>query len=119
MEARDRSLKGAGRFRTVSPSMSLLGMVPLLSKTDASNGQLLPSTNPLGPRPLKVFHNSEGLLLSNPGQLPSSVLITSPGVNEGKTTLAVNLATAMAQLEDMRVILIDAGPSERPSSSHF
>ena len=83
-------------------------MVPLLSKTDASNGQLLPSTNPLGPAAESFRTIRTSLLLSNPGQLPSSVLITSPGVNEGKTTLAVNLATAMAQLEDMRVILIDA-----------
>jgi capsular exopolysaccharide synthesis family protein len=36
------------------------------------------------------------------------VLITSPGESEGKTTLAVNLARATAQLEDTRVILIDA-----------
>jgi len=108
LEARDRSLKGPDDVERYLPSVSLLGMVPLLSKTDASNGQLLPSTNPLGPAAESFRTIRTSLLLSNPGQLPSSVLITSPGVNEGKTTLAVNLATAMAQLEDTRVILIDA-----------
>ena len=48
------------------------------------------------------------MLRSSSGGLPSSLLITSPGESEGKTTLAVNLATAMAQLEDVRVLLIDA-----------
>jgi capsular exopolysaccharide synthesis family protein len=39
--------------------------------------------------------------------LPSRVLITSPGDSEGKTTLAVNLAMAMARLDRHRVILVD------------
>jgi capsular exopolysaccharide synthesis family protein len=38
----------------------------------------------------------------------SSLLITSPGENEGKTTLAVNLAQALAQLQGLRVVLINA-----------
>ena len=38
---------------------------------------------------------------------PFSLVVTSPGEHEGKTTLAVNLAIAMSQLEDLRVVLID------------
>jgi capsular exopolysaccharide synthesis family protein len=46
-------------------------------------------------------------LLSRPDALPSRVLITSPGENEGKTSLAINLAIAMAKLGHHRVILAD------------
>jgi polysaccharide biosynthesis transport protein len=47
------------------------------------------------------------VLLSKLDTLPSRVLITSPGENEGKTTLAINLAIAMAQLEGARALLVD------------
>ena len=47
-------------------------------------------------------------MLSTPDQGLSSLLITSPGLSEGKTTLAVNLSISMAQLEGARVVLIDA-----------
>lgn len=107
-ENRDQSLKGPYDVERYLPAISLLGMVPLLSKRDTTNGHLLPSINPLGLAAESFRTIRTSLLLSNPDQLPSCVLITSPGVNEGKTTLAVNLATSMAQLEDIRVILIDA-----------
>lgn len=107
LENRDRSLKGPSDLERYLPTVSLLGMVPLLSKKDATNG-LLPSTNPLGPAAESFRIIRTSLLLSNPSHLPPCVLIASPGVSEGKTTLAVNLATSMAQLEDIRVVIIDA-----------
>jgi polysaccharide biosynthesis transport protein len=108
LEGRDRSLKGPDDVERYLPSVSLLGTVPLLSKREATHGTLLSSTGPLGlaAESFRIIRTS--LLLSNPSQLPSCVLITSPGMSEGKTTLAVNLATSMAQLEDTRVLLIDA-----------
>lgn len=108
LEGRDRSLKGPDDVERYLPSVSLLGMVPLLSKREATNGTVLSSTSPVGlaAESFRIIRTS--LLLSNPNQLPSCVLITSPGMSEGKTTLAVNLATSMAQLEDTRVLLIDA-----------
>lgn len=108
LENRDRSLKGPSDLERYLPSVSLLGTVPLLSKKEATNGQLLPSTNPLGAAAESFRTIRTSLLFSNPSQLPSCVLVTSPGVSEGKTTLAVNLATSLAQLEDVRVVLIDA-----------
>ena len=106
LEARDRSLKGPGDVERYLPSISLLGVVPLLPKTKALNGLSLLSTHPgAGAESFRTIRTS--LLLSNPDQLPSSVLVTSPGESEGKTTLAVNLAMALAQLDDTRVVLID------------
>ena len=108
LEGRDRSLKGPDDVERYLPSVSLLGMVPLLPKREATNGTLLSSTSPVGQAAESFRIIRTSLLLSNPDQLPSRVLITSPGMSEGKTTVAVNLATSMAQLEDTRVLLIDA-----------
>ena len=48
------------------------------------------------------------VLLSGMIQHDGTMVITSPGPSEGKSTVAVNLAIAMAQLEGARVVLIDA-----------
>ena len=107
-ESRDRSLKGPDDVERYLPSMSLLGMVPLLTKSETAKGAFMLPANSIGPVAESFRTIRTGLLLSSPGQLPSCVLITSPGGSEGKTTLAVNLAKAIAQLEDTRVILINA-----------
>lgn len=46
------------------------------------------------------------LLLSNPGQPPRSILVTSATPEEGKTATAINLAVVLAQLGS-RVLLVD------------
>jgi capsular exopolysaccharide synthesis family protein len=46
------------------------------------------------------------LLLSNPGQPPRTILITSAIPEEGKTATAINLAVVLAQL-GARVLLVD------------
>lgn len=107
-EGRDRSVKEPNDVERYLPSLPLLGMVPLLSRRDAMNGEHLFSTGPLGLAAESFRTIRTSLLLSNPGQLPLCVLITSPGMSEGKTTLAVNLASSLAQLEETRVLLIDA-----------
>lgn len=108
VESRDRSLKGPGDVERYLPSVALLGVVPLLPKRDTANRAVLLPANSPSPVAESLRTIRTSLLLRNPSKLPSCVLITSPGETEGKTTLAVNLATAMAQLEDIRVILIDA-----------
>jgi succinoglycan biosynthesis transport protein ExoP len=47
------------------------------------------------------------LMFSTPEGMPKTLLITSPGPGDGKTTCAINLATVMAQ-NGARVLLIDA-----------
>lgn len=47
------------------------------------------------------------LLLSTPGAPPRTVLITGPDKNAGKTFVACNLATSLADL-DKKILLIDA-----------
>jgi len=46
----------------------------------------------------------------------SIVAVTSPGVGDGKSTTAVNLAGALAQAQDARVLLLDAD-LRRPSAA--
>jgi len=49
-----------------------------------------------------------------PGQL-SSILVTAPGLNHGKTTVALNLALAAARRGE-KVLLIDGDPARRSLS---
>ncbi len=106
VEGRSKKLMAPADVERYLPNVSLLGVVPLLSKSAAQEKALAPP-NALTPvaESFRIIRTS--LLLSNPDMLPSRILITSPGENEGKTTLAVNLAMAMAQLEDTLVVLID------------
>src|SRR5574340_365749 len=108
LEARDRSLKNPDDVERYLPNISLFGVVPRLQKSDTLDGQFQLLTTSASPAAESFRSIRTRLLLTTSPELPSSVLITSPGENEGKTTLAVNLATAMAQLEDRRVLLIDA-----------
>jgi polysaccharide biosynthesis transport protein len=108
LNMRDRSLRGPDDVERYLPSLTLLGIVPFLPKADRMNGSVLgePHHETFASESIRAIRTS--LLLANSGRIPSCVLITSPGANEGKTTLAANLATAMAQLKDRKVLFIDA-----------
>jgi len=119
LEARDPTLKGPDDLERCLPKVSLLGVMPLMANPQAEEMPLLSDAKPGDGRRLLPAQYSgaaaeniriirTSVLLSSPNELPARVLITSPGENEGKTTLSVSLAIALAQLKNNRVILIDA-----------
>lgn len=108
LDARDRSLKSPIDIERYLPTTSLLGVIPRLAGSAEGHEALLLNSHSTGPMAESYRTIRASLLLSNTSQLPSCVLITSPGANEGKTTLAVNLASAVSHLEGKRVLLIDA-----------
>jgi capsular exopolysaccharide synthesis family protein len=118
LEARDRTLKGPDDLERYMPRVSLLGMIPLLSNSETGDTARLLTDQSSGVRAENVRIIRTSVLLSSPNELPSCVLITSPGESEGKTTLSVNLAMALAQLENTRVILIDAD-FRKPAHRHI
>jgi capsular exopolysaccharide synthesis family protein len=118
LEARDRTLKGPDDLERYLPRVSLLGMIPLLSNTKTGGSAHLLTDQSTGATAENVRIIRTSVLLSSPNELPSCVLITSPGESEGKTTLSVNLAMAMALLQNTRVILIDAD-FRKPAHRHI
>lgn len=113
-DAGSRTLRVPQDVERYIPSVSLLGVMPRLSRAETTKGPVLlpgPSQGPVA-ESVRIIRTS--LLLSHTNHLPPRVLITSPGESEGKTTLSVNLAMALAQMEDTKVMLID-GDLRRPT----
>lgn len=108
LEVRDRTLKCPDDLERYLPKVSFLGTIPLMptAKAGARAYLLTDQSSGVTAEHIRIIRTS--VLLSSPNELPSCVLITSAGEGEGKTTLSMNLAIALAQLESARVILIDA-----------
>lgn len=107
-KTRDQKLNDPSDLARWLPDTSVLGVMPELPKAQVSNRQLLLASQGATAAAESVRIIRTNMLLSKTGDLPSCVLITSPGEGEGKTTLAVSLSAAQAQLEDVRVLLINA-----------
>jgi len=108
LETRDQTLKGPDDLERYLPRVSLLGVLPLLPKAQTGESAQVTSDQSSGATAESIRIIRTSVLFSNPNKLPACVLITSPGESEGKTTLSVNLAIAMAQLKNTQVLLIDA-----------
>lgn len=84
-----------------------LGMMTLADKKDKANPPHLQYLhNPRSSFAENINNIRTGLLLSDIDHPPKTILITSATGAEGKTTLAINLAAAFAQLG--RTLLIEA-----------
>jgi len=108
LDMRHRCVRGVNDVERYLPDVTILGSVPVETKFISERDMRLPALlqSNLASESFRAIRTS--VLLANASELPSSLLITSPGENEGKTTLAVNLAIAISQLRDTRVVLINA-----------
>jgi capsular exopolysaccharide synthesis family protein len=108
-----------------SPLRAVLGPVPVTSETperdglDRVEGHLVSLLYPRSflAEPyrearhfLEQLHRSAGL---------SIIAISSPGSGDGKTTTSINLAGALAQAPDARVLLIDADLRQSSVARHL
>ena len=87
----------------------VLGLVPQIKVPRANPQQALLENADVRPAYVEAYrHLRSALLLSSAGEnRPQTLLFTSPGPAEGKTTLAVNLAGLLAR-SGLRVVLVDA-----------
>ena len=85
--------------------VTVLGVVQEAKKDEPI--ETIVQANPLSPVAESYRLIRSSLLLSSADQPPRSILVTSMGPQEGKTTTSINLARTMAQGEN-KVLLIDA-----------
>ena len=117
-EMLNQKLKGPKDFDRQLPGVPCLGVIPLIPKKKklqvirkAGDGYLALIED-------RYAYIRTSVLLAFPPNEPISLMITSPGGQEGKSTLAVNLARSLAQLSAHKVVLID-GDLRRPSVHHL
>ncbi|HEX3520122.1 MAG TPA: polysaccharide biosynthesis tyrosine autokinase [Solirubrobacteraceae bacterium] len=105
----DRRLKTLEDFERACPDYTLLTAVPHISSALTNEQHLA------GPVGESYRMLREGLRFVDAGGLARCFLVTSADESEGKSTVAVNLATALAAV-DRRVILIEAD-MRRPTAA--
>jgi len=90
-----------------------LGMVPMLStngKEPLGHTQsvgMVTYEKPKSPMGDAISHVSTALMLSLSGRPPAVIMVTSPGVGDGKTSISINLASSLA-MTGVRVVLVDS-----------
>ena len=120
LEFYDRRLKSPQDLDHYSNSMGypVIGWVPRIAKSSQQNSIPVLESDPLSMAADCYRRIRTSVWLSCQHEEALSLAITSPGEQEGKTTLAVNLSIAMSQLEGNQVVLIDAD-LRRPSVHKF
>jgi polysaccharide biosynthesis transport protein len=105
----DSSLKSPEDIAHYLPGVPYLGFLPVYQDSGKSAGRVDIAAHEA---PQSVFAENlrsirTSLFLSAADKPPSSILVTSSTEDEGKSTLAVNLAISIAQLGN-RTVLVDA-----------
>ncbi len=86
--------------------LPLLGLVPQIEASQlAPRAILLDAQHSAFGEAVRGLRS--GLLISRSGKPPQVLLIASPGPGEGKSTVALNLAASLSQL-DKKVLLVEA-----------
>ncbi len=120
LDALDRTVRSANEV-TQKLGVPLLGILPLLkndSKNPKSGNFMLSYLDPQHRRFAESMRTIRtGVVLSGLVNPHKVILITSTQPSEGKTTVAMNLAIALGQLEQ-KVLLIDAD-MRRPAVSNY
>ena len=103
----DQSLKRPRDLAGYLPTIAFLGAIPRLKRPVTQQSLILRGPGALPA--LEAFRSIRTSIMLS-GMIPDhgSLVITSSGPDEGKSTVAVNLAFAMGQIEDVRVLLLDA-----------
>ncbi|MCB0319103.1 MAG: polysaccharide biosynthesis tyrosine autokinase, partial [Bdellovibrionales bacterium] len=95
-------------------SKSLLAEV----EEDASDSKIVFVSNPTSLAAEAYRTIRTGILLSNAGEPPKTILVTSAQSSEGKTTSSINLAASLASA-GAKVVLVDADLRRPSVHNHF
>jgi succinoglycan biosynthesis transport protein ExoP len=103
----DQRLRSADEIKQVM-QIPILGVVPHIvgARTPSQRGMQL-HLDPMSDVAEAYRTIRTGVYFGTPGGAAKTILVTSPAPGDGKTTLASNLAVAMAQAGN-RIILVDA-----------
>lgn len=96
MEYFDDTIKNTEEIEK-SVRLPSLGMIPLQTQLDAGTKPLLAKTDLTNPVSEAFRSIGTFLLLSSSANPPKTILVTSPGAKEGKSTMCINIASALAE----------------------
>ncbi|MGA9069230.1 MAG: polysaccharide biosynthesis tyrosine autokinase [Terracidiphilus sp.] len=103
MDAVDNKVQGPDEIEKMG--IPLLGILPHFDTASSSSGLLVrDDPNAVFSEAIRSFRSV--LFISRSGRPPQVILVTSPNASEGKSTLSLNLAAALAQ-QEKRVLLLE------------
>jgi len=107
LEYGGRTMKGPRDLARCFNGFLTLGMIPKSAHFHKAGLVGIMDSEPMGVVANCYRHIRTSLWIAMESEPPFSLAITSPSASEGKTTLAANCAIVLAQVDDVRVVLID------------